>query len=87
MMALRYAIIAALAFGGGWGLRQSLIVQNDIEAELMANEEICASDTPKGMVAYPVTKYGEIRGCLRVRENSKDWTLPKHLFVRKGKIP
>ena len=83
-MKLRYILIACVFSFIGWFARGYLQVPTDIEEELAANESICSDDTPPGYASYPVTKNGEIRGCLRVRVGAPDWTLPRQMFVRKG---
>ena len=83
-MKLRDLVLAiALAALAGWLGRGALQVPSDLEEEIAANEAICADETPKGYASYPITRNGQIRGCLRVREGAPDWTLPKQMFVRK----
>jgi hypothetical protein len=83
-MKLLYFVLAiALAALAGWVGRGALQVPSGLEEEIAANEAICADETPKGYASYPITRNGQIRGCLRVREGTRDWTLPKQMFVRK----
>ena len=82
-MKIRYLLIAITFALIGWYGHGALQVPSDLEAELAANEEICSSETMDGYASYPVTRHGQIRGCLRVRTGAPDWTLPKQIFVRK----
>lgn len=83
-MKLRYLILA-LTFGlAGWfGRGEMQPPPSGLEEEIAANEAICADETPKGYASYPVTRNGEIRGCLRVREGAGNWTMPRQMFVRR----
>jgi len=81
---LRYVFLAAVFVLAGWfGRGEFTPPPSMLEQEIAANEAICADETPKGFASYPVTRNGEIRGCLRVRSAANDWTLPRHMFVRK----
>lgn len=83
-MKLRYLAIAAVFALAGWfGRGEFTPPPSILEQEIAANEAICADETPKGYASYPVTRNGEIRGCLRVRVASSDWTLPKQVFVKR----
>lgn len=83
-MKLRYIAIAAVFALAGWfGRGEFTPPPSNLEQEIAANEAICADETPPGYASYPVTRHGEIRGCLRVRTGASDWTLPRQMFVKR----
>lgn len=36
--------------------------------DVAANEKVCRDTAPRGFAAYPITRLGELRGCLFVDE-------------------
>lgn len=36
--------------------------------DIVVNEKVCSDTAPKGFAAYPITRMGELRGCLFVDE-------------------
>lgn len=81
---IRDLIIAAVCCVVGWYARGYLDMPvSAIEAEIVAHQEVCADDTPSGYASYPVTHWGELRGCLRVKVDSPAWLTSPSMFVRK----
>lgn len=40
----------------------------DEKGDMVANERACKETAPRGFAAYPITRMGELRGCLFVDE-------------------
>lgn len=86
MKSLAHALILAGAVLVGWFVREHFDSAGDpLELEVAQNQEICADETPAGYTSYPVTHWGELRGCLRVKVDSPSWAMNQNMFVRKTK--
>lgn len=46
--------------------------ESQAHVELQANELACERRAPLGYTAYPITKLGELRGCLFVNQDNPD---------------
>lgn len=62
-----------------------LLRDNDsaLEREIMRNEQVCTVEKRPGYNVYTVTRYGELRGCIRVQESGPDGIRPAPILIVK----
>lgn len=76
---MRYAVLLLVAAAAVLVGRNMPAEDPGIGVEIMANEHACRIQAPLGMRSYPITKLGELRGCLYVDEVDPD----HHRVVRR----
>lgn len=78
-------LLAAVTFGAGIFVGATITEyfgESDLAHEIAENEATCATKKGVSAVAYPVTKWGELRGCLHVPEAEPSWSMSRSYFVR-----
>jgi len=81
-MKIRYVLLVALlSFGLGIVIAQAFATPDPTAKLMDAFTDLCRKKAPKGQTSYPVTFYGELRGCLNVAPGPT-WAFPRTRFVR-----
>lgn len=64
----RHWMIGLVAVLVGLVLGHNLPPDEKVRGDIAANEKACFDTAPHGFAAYPITRAGELRGCLFVDE-------------------
>lgn len=72
----RHWMLATVAVLVGLLVGHNLPADERVRGDIEANEKVCSGTAPRGFAAYPITRMGELRGCLFVDE-----TDPAHYKV------
>ena len=86
IVAFAIIVIAASSFVlGVYHERSGKSGERNLQAQIEANEMACIEGTPDGRVAYPVTHFGELRGCITASKDAAYMDLEHPIFLRKVK--
>lgn len=78
---MKYLLIAVITGTLGF-LVGELRGEQSLAEQIAAHQDVCSDNASPGYASYPVTHWGELRGCLRVPESSPPWAMARSHFVK-----
>lgn len=77
-------ILVVVSFTAGLQYEQhGRAEEKNLQAQIEANEMSCIEGTPDGRASYPVTHFGELRGCISASKDAAFMDLEQPIFLRK----